>query len=282
MGKKANGSTKRPKDLRKHCRVSDYGKGFKLKNIDPGEKKVFSDRTEAEAEMAADIARIDELQDVLWAQARHAVMVVFQAMDAGGKDGTIRRVFGPVDPLGLMATSFKKPTDKELSQDYLWRVHQAVPPRGMIGLFNRSHYEDVLIVRVHALAPPERIEQRYDQINAFEKHLAENDVTILKFFLHISKDKQKERLQDRINDPTKRWKFNPADLNERKLWKQYASAYELALTRCSTPWAPWYVIPADRNWYRNAVVARIVRSTLEDLKPKYPPALKGIEKLVVV
>ena len=189
--------------------MPDFGKGFKLRDIDPGEKKVFRDRTEAEAEMAADIARIDELQDVLWAQARHAVMVVFQAMDAGGKDGTIKKVFGPVDPLGLTTTSFKKPTDKELAQDYLWRVHQAVPPRGMIGIFNRSHYEDVLIVRVHGLAPPEEIEQRYDQINAFEKHLAENGVTILKFFLHISKDEQKERLQDRINDPTKRWKFNP-------------------------------------------------------------------------
>jgi PPK2 family polyphosphate:nucleotide phosphotransferase len=282
MGKKAKTSAKRPKDLRRHCRVPDYGKGFKLRDRDPGEKKAFSDRAKTEAEMAADIARIDELQDILWAQGRHAVMAVFQAMDAGGKDGTMKRVFGPVDPLGLMATSFKKPTDKELAQDYLWRVHQAVPPRGMIGLFNRSHYEDVLIVRVHALAPPEKIEQRYDQINAFEKHLAENNVTILKFFLNISKEEQKERLQDRINDPTKRWKFNPADLNERKLWKQYMSAYELALTRCSTPWAPWYVIPADRNWYRNALVARIVRTTLEELNPKYPPALKGIEKLVVV
>jgi PPK2 family polyphosphate:nucleotide phosphotransferase len=282
MGKKAKGSAMRPKDLRKHCRVPDYGKGFKLRDRDPGEKKAFADRAKTEAEMAADIARIDELQDILWAQARHAVMVVFQAMDAGGKDGTIKRVFGPVDPLGLMATSFKKPTDKELAQDYLWRVHQVVPPRGMIGLFNRSHYEDVLVVRVHALAPAEKIEQRYDQINAFERHLTENNVTILKFFLNISKEEQKERLQDRINDPTKRWKFNPADLNERKLWKQYMSAYELALTRCSTPWAPWYVIPADRNWYRNALVARIVRTTLEDLDPKYPPAPKGIEKLVVV
>ena len=282
MGKKAKDSAKRPKDLREHCRVPDFGKGFKLKDTDPGEKKVFRDRTEAEGAMAADIARIDELQDVLWAQARHAVMVVFQAMDAGGKDGTIKKVFGPVDPLGLTTTSFKKPTDKEMAQDYLWRVHQAVPPRGMIGLFNRSHYEDVLIVRVHGLAQAEKIDQRYDQINAFEKHLAENNVTILKFFLNISKDEQRERLQDRINDPTKRWKFNPADLNERKLWKQYMSAYELAITRCSTPWAPWYVIPADRNWYRNALVARIVRTTLEDLNPKYPPAPKGIEKLVVV
>jgi polyphosphate kinase 2 (PPK2 family) len=152
----------------------------------------------------------------------------------------------------------------------------------MIGLFNRSHYEDVLVVRVHELVPMEKIEKRYDQINAFEKHLAENDVTILKFFLNISKEEQKERLQERINNPTKRWKFNAADLNERKLWKQYMHAYELALTRCSTPWAPWYVIPADRNWYRNAMVARIVRLTLEEMNLKYPPAPKGIEKLVVV
>src|SRR5262245_18082411 len=226
MGNKANGAAKRPKDLRKHCRVPDYGKGFKLKRVDPRQKTAFADRVQAEAEMAADIARIDELQDILWAQSKHAVMAVFQAMDAGGKDGTIRKVFGPLDPLGVMATSFKKPSDRELSQDYLWRVHQAVPPRGMIGLFNRSHYEDVLIVRVHGLAPPEKIEQRYVQINAFEKHLAENGVSILKFFLHLSKDEQKERLQERINNPTKRWKFNPADLNERKLWKQYQAAYE--------------------------------------------------------
>jgi PPK2 family polyphosphate:nucleotide phosphotransferase len=209
------------------------------------------------------------------------LLAMFQAMDAGGKDGTIRKVFGPIDPLGVITTSFKKPTERELAQDYLWRVHQVVPAKGMIGLFNRSHYEDVLVVRVHELAPAKKIEQRYDQINAFEQHLAENGVIILKFFLHISQDKQKERLQDRINDPTKRWKFNPADLNERKLWKQYMQAYELALTRCSTPWAPWYVIPADRNWYRNALVARIVRLTLEEMDLRYPPAMKGIEKIIV-
>ena len=267
--------------MRNHCRVPDYGKGFKLKDADPGEKTAFPDRANAEAEMAADIARIEELHDVHWAQGRHAFLAVFQAMDAGGKDGTIGKVFGSLDPLGVITTSFKKPSERELAQDYLWRIHQEVPPRGMIGLFNRSHYEDVLVVRVHALAPPDKIEQRYEQINAFEKHMTENGVTILKFFLHISKDEQKERLQERINDPTKRWKFNPADLNERKLWKQYMTAYELAVTRCSTPWAPWYVIPADRNWYRNALVARIVRTTLEEMDLRYPPAPKGIEKIVV-
>lgn len=272
---------KLPADFRKQYRVPDFGKGFRLKDVDPGEKTAFPDRLNAETEMAADIARIDALQDVLWAQGKQALLVVFQAMDAGGKDGTMRKVFGPVDPLGIVATSFKKPSDRELGQDYLWRVHRVVPPKGMIGLFNRSHYEDVLVVRVHELAPREKVEQRYDQINAFEKHLAENGVTILKFFLHISKDEQKERLQERINNPTKRWKFNAGDLAERKLWKPYMAAYELALRRCSTPWAPWYVIPADRNWYRNALVARIVRVTLEEMDLKYPPAPKGIEKLVV-
>jgi PPK2 family polyphosphate:nucleotide phosphotransferase len=281
MAKGGGSRQKPPTDFRKRCRVPAFGKGFKLKDIDPGEKAAFADRPSAEAQMAADVARIDALQDVMWAQGKHALLAVFQAMDAGGKDGTIRKVLGPIDPLGVITTSFKKPTERELAQDYLWRVHQVVPAKGMIGLFNRSHYEDVLVVRVHELVPLKQIEQRYDQINAFEKHLAENGVTILKFFLHISKDKQKERLQDRINDPTKRWKYNPADLNERKLWKQYMEAYQLALSRCSTPWAPWYVIPADRNWYRNAVVARIVRLTLEDMNLKYPPAPKGIEKIVV-
>jgi PPK2 family polyphosphate:nucleotide phosphotransferase len=231
--------------------------------------------------MAADIARIDELQDILYAQAKHALLCVFQAMDAGGKDGTMRTVFGPIDPLGLLATSFKKPSERELSQDYLWRVHQAVPARGMIGLFNRSHYEDVLVVRVHGWAPPDAIERRYDQINAFEKHLTENDVTILKFFLHVSKEEQRERLQARIDDPRKRWKFNSGDLSERKLWSQYMQAYEIALRRCSTAWAPWHVIPADHNWYRNAVVARIVRATLEGLDLKYPVPSLGTGRIVV-
>jgi PPK2 family polyphosphate:nucleotide phosphotransferase len=282
MAKKSKYRSKLPADFRRQYRVPDFGKGFRLKDVDSGEKTAFPDRLNAETEMAADIARIDALQDILWAQGKQALLAVFQAMDAGGKDGTLRKVFGPVDPLGITATSFKKPSDRELAQDYLWRVHQVVPAKGMIGLFNRSHYEDVLVVRVHALAPREKIEQRYDQINAFEKHLAENGVTILKFFLHISKEKQKERLQERIDNPAKRWKFNAGDLEERKLWKPYMEAYELTLRRCSAPWAPWYVIPADRNWYRNALVARIVRLTLEEMDLKYPPAPKGIEKLVVV
>lgn len=281
MGAKGKKAASASKDIRSQFRVALFGKGFRLKNLDPAANNALPDRAAAEADMDSDIERIDVLQDMLYAQGRRALLCIFQAMDCGGKDGTIRKVFGPVDPLGIVATSFKKPTDRELAQDYLWRVHQAVPPKGMIGLFNRSHYEDVLVVRVHRLAPLDRVEQRYDQINAFEKQLAENDVTILKFFLHISKEEQRQRLQERIDNPDKSWKFNPGDLDERARWNDYMLAYELAIARCSTAWAPWYVIPADRNWYRNAVVARIVRSTLEEMAPRYPPPPKGIGKLKV-
>jgi PPK2 family polyphosphate:nucleotide phosphotransferase len=262
-------------------RVPEGGKGFRLKNVDPAGKDGLPDRAAAEAEMAADAERIDELQDIMYAQGRHALLCVFQAMDCGGKDGTVRKAFGKVDPIGIVVTAFKKPSERELAQDYLWRVHQTVPPRGVIGIFNRSHYEDVLVVRVHGLAPAAAIEQRYDQINAFEKHLGENGVTILKFFLHISKEEQKKRLQERIDDPKKRWKFNPGDIEERALWPQYMEAYEIALTRCSTNWAPWYVIPADRNWYRNAVVARIVRTTLEGLGLSYPKPKVDFSKIAI-
>jgi PPK2 family polyphosphate:nucleotide phosphotransferase len=262
-------------------RVPVGGKGFRLKDIDPAGKDGLPDRVAAEAEMEADAQRIDELQDVMYAQGKHALLCLFQAMDCGGKDGTIRKVFGHVDPIGIVATAFKKPSERELAQDFLWRIHQAVPPRGCIGIFNRSHYEDVLVVRVHRLAPLDDIEQRYDQINAFERHLNENGVTILKFFLHISKDEQKERLQQRLDDPKKRWKFNPSDLEERAWWNDYMAAYEIALTRCSTRWAPWFVIPADRNWYRNAVVARIVRQTLEDMDLKFPKPTADFSKIVI-
>jgi PPK2 family polyphosphate:nucleotide phosphotransferase len=262
-------------------RVPEGGKGFRLKDVDPASKDGLPDRDAAEAELDADVLRIDALQDVMYAQGTQALLCIFQAMDCGGKDGTIRKVFGHVDPIGIAATAFKKPSERELTQDYLWRVHQAAPPRGFIGIFNRSHYEDVLVVRVHRLAPAAAIEQRYDQINAFEKHLSENGVTILKFFLHISKEEQRARLQERIDDPKKRWKFNPGDLAERTRWRQYMDAYEIALRRCSTRWAPWHVIPADRNWYRNAAVARIVRRTLEGMDLAYPKPAGDFSKIVV-
>ena len=268
-------------DLAALYRVPPGGKGFRLKSVDPRAKGTLPDRAKVEAAMAVDIARIDALQDRLYAEHRRALLCVFQAMDCGGKDGTIKKVFGPAHPLGLTVTNFKRPTAPEMAQDYLWRIHHAIPGKGMIGLFNRSHYEDVLVVRVHKLVPAADLERRYEQINAFEKHLSENGVTILKFYLHISKAEQRQRLQERVDDRTKHWKFDPADLGERKYWREYMTAYEIALKRCSTPWAPWYAIPADRNWYRNAVVARIVRSTLENLDPKYPKATFVPSKIVI-
>ena len=262
-------------------RVPAGGKRFRLRDVDPAGKEGLLDRERAEVDMAADVARIDALQEIMYAQGKHALLCIFQAVDCGGKDGTIRKVFGAVDPIGIVSTSFKKPSEAELAHDYLWRVHQAVPPRGYLGIFNRSHYEEVLVVRVHGLVPAAEIEQRYEQINAFEKQLSENGITILKFYLHISKDEQKKRLQERIDDPKKRWKFKPGDLEERAWWGHYMEAYEIALRRCSTPWAPWYVIPADRNWYRNAVVAHILRQTLEGLDLKYPKPTGDFSKIVV-
>ncbi len=266
----------------KRYRLPTNGKNISLGDFDTRDKSCFPDRDEAEVSAAADIAKIDALQDILYAEGKHALLIVLQATDTGGKDSTIRKIFGPVDPLGIRATSFKAPSSLELSHDYLWRVHQAVPPKGTIGIFNRSHYEDVLIVKVRELAPKETIDLRYDQINAFERHLAENDVTILKFYLHISKDEQKERLQARLEDPAKHWKFNPGDLDERALWDDYQNAYEIALSRCSTPKAPWFVIPADRKWYRNAVIARIIRCTLEGLDLRYPEPPAGLDQIKIV
>jgi PPK2 family polyphosphate:nucleotide phosphotransferase len=230
------------------------------------------DRDAAEERLAKDAKAIDALQDRLFAERRRALLVVLQGIDTSGKDGTVRGVFNACGPLGVRVTPFGRPTEMELSHDYLWRVHQAAPPKGMIGIWNRSHYEDVLVVKVRGLAPSEAVAQRYDQINAFEKHLAENGTTILKFMLHISKNEQKQRLQDRLDDPAKHWKFNPGDLEDRKLWSDYEAAYEEAIVRCSTPWAPWRVIPADKKWRRNALIAAVVRQTLEAMDPRYPEA----------
>lgn len=230
----------------------------------------FSDRRAAEARTDKDAAAINELQDKLFAERQRALLVVLQGTDTAGKDGTIRGVFNYTGPLGVDVTAFGKPSELELAHDYLWRVHHACPRRGTIGIFNRSHYEDVLIGKVRKLAPKEAIEKRYAQINDFERMLAENGTTILKFMLHISRKEQGERLQDRLDEPKSRWKFNPGDLEDRKLWDDYQDAYETMLDRCSTEWAAWHVIPADRKWARNAIVAAIVRETLEDMNPQYP------------
>jgi len=262
-------------------RVKPGGKGFSLGAIDPQEKSCFPDREAAEKAFKKDVEAIVEIQNAFYACAKKSLLCVFQAMDAGGKDGTVKAVFGPVNPAGIRVNSFKKPSEEELAHDYLWRVHKVVPARGMIGIFNRSHYEDVLVVRVFDLAPRERVEERYEQINAFEKHLAQNDVVILKFYLHISKDEQKERFQERLDEPHKHWKFNAGDLEVRKRWNEFANAAELAITRCSTAHAPWFVIPANRNWYRNACVARIVRKTIEATEPTWPALEDDMSGVVI-
>ncbi len=243
----------------------------RLKDFDPDETKAWDgDKDEAKAKQVKLNARLDELQATLYAEHKHPVLIVIQAMDTGGKDGTIRAVFEGVNPQGVRVANFKTPTPIELEHDYLWRVHAQTPGKGQIVVFNRSHYEDVLVVRVHNLVSEDVWKKRYDQINAFERMLAEEGTTILKFYLHISPEEQAERLQERLDDPAKRWKFNPGDLEERKLWSQYRKAYEDMLSRTSTKWAPWYVVPANRNWYRNLVVSSVLVDALEKLDPQYP------------
>ena len=246
------------------------GERIKLKERDPRDSSMFAGQEETKAATAALAKEIDALQDRLYAEGARALLVILQGTDTSGKDGTIRGVFNATGPLGVQVTAFGPPTKTELAHDYLWRVHAACPRRGTIGIFNRSHYEDVLIGKVRGLASKEAIEQRYDQINAFERLLHENGTRVLKFMLHISKDEQKERLEQRLADPEKHWKFNPGDLDDRQMWDEYQAAYEAMLHRCSTPWAPWHVVPADRKWVRNGVIAAIVRQTLEDMNPQYP------------
>jgi PPK2 family polyphosphate:nucleotide phosphotransferase len=246
------------------------GEKVKLEERNPRDSSLFENEQETKAATAVLAKDIDELQDRLYAEGSRALLVILQGTDTSGKDGTIRSVFNATGPLGVSVTAFGPPTRTELAHDYLWRVHAACPRRGTIGIFNRSHYEDVLVARVREFAPKEVIEQRYEQINAFEKLLVENGTTILKFMLHISKDEQRERLQERLNNPKKNWKFNAGDLEDRKLWDEYQEAYETMLHRCSTPWAPWHVIPADRKWVRNAAIASIVKATLEEMDPRYP------------
>ena len=225
--------------------------------------------------------RLEALQEVLYAENKHKVLIVLQAMDTGGKDGTIRHVFDGVNPQGVKVASFKRPTAEELAHDYLWRIHRHTPGRGEIVIFNRSHYEDVLVVRVHNLVPQQVWSRRYDQINAFERQLAQEGATILKFYLHIDKDEQKERLQARLDEPDKRWKFVRGDLAERALWSRYQEAYEAVLSRTSTPWAPWYIIPANRKWYRNLVISQILVDALEALDMHYPQAEDGLDGIVI-
>lgn len=237
----------------------------------------------ADAQRALDklTARLEPLQELLWAEHRHRVLVVLQGMDTSGKDGTIRHVFEGVNPAGVRVAAFKVPTPEERAHDFLWRVHPKVPGDGELAIFNRSHYEDVLVVRVHDLVPPPVWKARYGQINDFEKLLAESGTTILKLFLHIDADEQLERLQARLDDPTKLWKFRRQDLEERKLWDAYIAAYQEALSRTSTASAPWYVVPSNKKWYRNLVVATVLVETLEGLKMRYPPPEDDLDGIVL-
>ncbi|HZH50923.1 MAG TPA: polyphosphate kinase 2 family protein [Microvirga sp.] len=253
-----------------------------LKERDPRDKCGFGDEEATKAATSMLAHEIDALQDRLYAEGQRALLVILQGTDTSGKDGTIRSVFNATGPLGVSVTAFRQPTETELAHDFLWRVHAVVPRRGTIGIFNRSHYEDVLIAKVRGFAPKEAIEQRYDQINAFEKMLVENGTVILKFMLHISKKEQAERLQERLDNPKKRWKFSAGDLDDREHWDEFQDAYETMLHRCSTPWAPWHIVPADRKWVRNAAIAAIVKATLEEMDPRYPDVSWNPEDFTVV
>jgi len=264
------------------------GSRLKLEHFDPEEtgeyKKNDQGKDNAKAETGKLIAGLDGLQERLYANATRSLLIVLQGMDTSGKDGTIKSVMSGVNPQGCKVVAFKAPSKDELAHDFLWRVHREVPPRGFIGIFNRSHYEDVLITRVHGWVSDKVAKRRFDQIKEFEELLAESGTSILKFFLHISKDEQKERLEARVADPEKRWKWNSGDLEERKLWDNYLKAFEDVISATSTEHAPWYVVPANRKWYRNLVIADRVVDALEEMKLKTPPAPEGVDfaKLKIV
>jgi len=254
----------------------------KLSKIDPSDTGDFKGGKEAAlAEFEKLNGKLEALQELLFAEHKQKVLVILQAMDAGGKDGTISHVFEGVNPAGVRVASFKAPTAEELDHDFLWRVHKEVPGKGELTIFNRSHYEDVLVVRVHNYVPPEVWKKRFDQINEFERTLAENGTTILKFYLHIDLDEQKERLQARLDDPTKRWKFRLGDLEERKLWGNYMEAFEDVLSKTSTDYAPWYIVPANHKWYRDLVISSVLVDALEGLKMKYPESEENLDGVVV-
>ncbi|HZY44229.1 MAG TPA: polyphosphate kinase 2 family protein [Anaerolineae bacterium] len=252
-----------------------------LKDYDPNDTGPYRDKDDALDDLEKDRLKLIELQGRLYAEKKRSLLLVLQGTDTSGKDGTIRHVMSGVNPQGVHVTGFEVPSADELAHDYLWRVHHATPTRGRIGIFNRSHYEDVLVVRVHNLVPRKVWQARYQQINDFERMLAENDTTVLKCFLYIDKDEQKQRLQERLDDPQKNWKFQKGDLADRKLWNEYMQAYEDALSKCSTVIAPWIVVPANRKWYRNFVVMRAVVETLEQMDPQYPPPAPGLDKVVI-
>lgn len=259
------------------------GEGFRLADVDPDSTPGYDrDKAQAAEDLAAGAAELDEYQERLFARSRvdatdASVLLVLQAMDSAGKGGIVRHVVGSVDPQGVALAAFKKPTEEELAHDFLWRIEKRLPEPGIIGVFDRSHYEDVLIGRVRQLAPADEIERRYGAINEFEQRVADAGTRIVKVMLHISPDEQKERLMERLERPDKYWKYNPGDVDERELWPQYMAAYQTVFERTSTPHAPWYVVPANRKWYARLAVQNLLLEVLEDIDPQWPAATFDIE-----
>jgi PPK2 family polyphosphate:nucleotide phosphotransferase len=257
------------------------GERIKLKDISSEVGKNGHDKESGYERIAENAIVMADLAKKLYAENKRSILLVLQGMDTAGKDGTIRSVMRGMNPRSCQVVSFKKPNEEELDHDFLWRVHQKVPRRGNIGIFNRSHYEDVLVVRVHSLVPKSRWKERYEMINGFEKLLHETDTTVVKCFLHISKETQRERLQARLDDSSKHWKFNLADLEERKFWDDYQEAYEAVLEKCTTKNAPWHIIPSDQKWSRNLVVSELLRETMENLDPHFPEPEADYDGVVV-
>jgi PPK2 family polyphosphate:nucleotide phosphotransferase len=258
------------------------GQKVRLNQWDAGDTSGFDGNEQDASEASKRLTKkLEQLQGTLYAEHKRGVLIVLQAMDTGGKDGTIRRVFEGVNPQSVRVARFGIPTPDELDHDFLWRVHKQVPGKGEMVIFNRSHYEGVLVERVHKLVPEEVWKSRYQQINHFERSLCDDGTTIMKFYLHIDKDEQEKRLQDRLDDPTKRWKFCIHDLPERELWPEYMKAYEEALEKTSTTWAPWYLVPANNNWFRDVIISTIIVRTLRRMDLHYPPVAKDLKSIVI-
>jgi PPK2 family polyphosphate:nucleotide phosphotransferase len=256
----------------------DPGSPATIAERDPDDR-LGLDKDASEKRIDTLVDRIDQLQYRLFAEHRRSILLVLQGLDASGKDGVVRRVFHGVNPTGVRVTSFKVPVGAEVQHDYLWRIHAALPARGEIGVFNRSHYEDIVAVRMHRIAPEEVWRRRYEHLRAFERMLVDEGTTVLKVFLNVSKEEQRKRFQERIDDPEKRWKFRRDDLKVRERYDEWVAAWDEALTETSTPWAPWYVVPADRNWVKALVVAELLAATLEQLDPRLPEPEPGLERL---
>lgn len=265
----------------KHCRIDKPGK-FKLADFDPAETfGLPTDIEQVRAILTDGVARLEDMQERLYADGRWAVLIVLQGMDAAGKDGVIKHVMSGINPLGCLVHAYKAPSAEELAHNFLWRIDKYLPERGHIGIFNRSHYEDVLVVRVHQKLSQNEVKRRFEHINNFESELADNKIHILKFFLHISQDEQKKRLQARLDHPRKYWKVSPSDLTERQYWDDYVQAYDDALSQCSTRHAPWYIIPSNHKWYRNLAISEILLDLMEGFNMKYPKPKFDIKKMKV-